>query len=158
MLGKVPSVPPTHDKCLQEMDGSHQLAAPTTDDERWQPGRCGRIHYHLQPPSSASSPCLHHPTRNVVSCIIISYHRHPQADTAHSFIILLLSGFTGLVRSHFLTAAPYNESYNHYCPKVSRSNPLLYQMTFPCPGSLAVSFSHSLALITHCLFGLLAAP
>lgn len=93
---------------------------------------------------------------NITFTIIFSTPVDVTSTTARSFIILC--SFTHLVSSHFLTAAPYNETHNHYCSKVSCSNPLLYQMTFLCPDSSAISISHSSALITHCLFGLLAAP
>lgn len=42
------------------------------------------------------------------------------------------------------SVAPYNESHNHYCPKVSSCNPLLYQMTS--------RRRHFPPLITRCLF------
>lgn len=63
------------------------------------------------------------------------------AEAASTFVILNLGGFSDFVRSHFLTGTPHNESHNHYRPKVSCSNPLLYQMTFPCSSSPTISIS-----------------
>lgn len=69
----------------------------------------------------------------------MSLPRRPTA--ACSFIILC--SFPNLVRSHFLTAAPYNETHNHYCSKVSCSNPL--PNDFPLP-----RLSHHLAFPFPC--------
>lgn len=73
--------------------------------------------------------------------IIIATLSSVTAAAARTFIILLLCGFTDFVRSPFLTVAQYNESHNHYCPKVSCSNPLLFQMTFPFCSSPTISIS-----------------
>lgn len=69
--------------------------------------------------------------------IIMATRSSVAAAAARTFVILLLCGFTDFVRSHFLTVAQYNESHNHYCPKVSCSNPLLFQMTFPFSSSIS---------------------
>lgn len=76
------------------------------------------------------------------------HHHHRQANPHHCsspsgfiLLLLLLSGLTDLAGPHFLAVAPHNESHNHYCPKVSCPDALLYQMTFSCAGSLAISIS-----------------
>lgn len=78
---------------------------------------------------------------NITFTVIFSTPADVTTTTAHSFIISC--SFAHLVRSHFLTAEPYNETHNHYCSKVSCFNPL--PNDFPLP-----KLSHNLYFLFLC--------